>query len=385
MRILFDYQAFEMQRFGGVSRSYAELISHLKKDGCQCIVGIKESDNTCINQLGVNVKPLYSTHHRFFSGRKYIIGQRTIINHITEALGHKNYLRNVNQEYCIKLLKKQKFDIFEPTFFDSYFLPFLKGKPFVMTVHDMIPELFPQYFAKNDFQIVSKRLLCPLAAAIHVPSSKTKEDLVSILNIDPNKITVIHHGASIIPKPIIKPQRPIENPYILFVGERWGYKNFDLMLKEFSILAQKEPDLHLVCTGRPFSDEEQRIIADYHLTEQVHHCYASDDNFYSLYHNAVAFVYPSAYEGFGLPILEAWSCGCPVFLNNASCFPEVGGDAAIYFNINKKGDLAEHIILFYQLSSEERNDLIAKGKERLTLFSWEKSAKQLKQIYDRLS
>ena len=385
MSVFFDYQAFEMQRFGGISRSYAELISHLHKDGYQCIVGIKESDNTCINKLGVNVKPLYSTHHRFFSGRKYTIGQRTITNYIAKIFGHQDYLRNLNQEYCIKLLKKQKFNIFEPTYYDSYFLPYLNRKPFVMTVHDMIPELFPQYFTRDDFQIVKKKLLCPLAAAIHVPSSKTKEDLINILNIEPDKITVIHHGTPIIPKPSTKPQRQIENPYLLFVGEREGYKYFDLMLKEFAILVQKETDLHLVCTGRPFSDEEQRYIAELHQTERVHHSYASDENFYSLYHNAVAFVYPSAYEGFGLPILEAWSCGCPVMLNNASCFPEVGGEASIYFDINKKGDLAEHIISFYKISSEDRNALIKKGKDRLSLFSWEKSAKQLKHIYDRLS
>ena len=382
--VFFDFQAFEMQRFGGISRSYAELISHLQKDGVCCKVGLKESDNVYINMFGAKVKPLYSAHHHFFSERNNIIGQRSLLNIITKALGHQNYLRNLNQEYCIKLLKKQIFDIFEPTFFDSYFLPFLKGKPFVITVHDMIPELFPQYFARDDFQIVNKKILCPLAAAIHVPSSKTKDDLVNILKIDPQKITVIHHGTPKIVKPYNKTQRPINSPYLLFVGARWEYKNFDLMLHEFAIIAKSNIDLHLICTGASFNSEEKRLISALHLTERVHHIFATDENLYSIYHHAVAFVFPSAYEGFGLPILEAYYCGCPVLLNKASCFPEIGGDAAIFFDINQRGNLAEHIISIYKLSSEGRNALIAKGKERLTYFSWDKSAKQLKQLYNSL-
>lgn len=382
MRILFDYQAFEIQRFGGVSRSYAELISHLEEEGVSCKVGLKESDNVYIQNN--DIKPLYYIHDRLFGRKKRFIGQRTINKIILQFMGYSNEGVTINQDYCIELLKKQTFDIFEPTFFDLYFLPYLNGKPFVMTVHDMIPELFPQYFARDDFQIVSKKLLCPLAAAIHVPSSKTKEDLVNILNIDPDKIAVIHHGTSTLPQLSNNTQRLIDNPYLLFVGERRGYKNFDLMLKELAFLAQKEPDLHLVCTGRHFSDEEQRIIADLNLTERVHHSYASDDNFYSLYHNAVAFIYPSAYEGFGLPILEAWSCECPVMLNNTSCFPEVGGDAAIYFDINRKGDLAERIRELLHCNDEERQQITARGQKRAQYFSWEESARKLKQVYETI-
>ena len=95
----------------------------------------------------------------------------------------------------------------------------------------------------------------------------------------------------------------------------------------------------------------------------------------------IAFIYPSAYEGFGIPILEAFVCGCPVFLNNASCFPEVGGDAAIYFEINRRGDLAEHIEAFLQTPEQDRKDLIARGKEQAKLFSWEESARKLSDVY----
>ena len=111
---------------------------------------------------------------------------------------------------------------------------------------------------------------------------------------------------------------------------------------------------------------------------------STDDTFYTLYHHAMAFIYPSAYEGFGLPILEAFTCGCPVLLNKASCFPDVGGDAAIYFDINRRGDLAEHIEAFLQVPEQDRKDLIARGRERAQLFSWEESAKKLSHIYKNL-
>lgn len=381
MKILFDYQAFEMQRFGGVSRLYAEVIPCIRKLGVNASVGLKESDNVYINQLGLNVKPLYSVHYKYFEGKKYFKGQRTITRIATKALGHRDDLRNINQEFCIKLLKWKQFDIFEPTFFHPYFLPYLKGLPFTIEVHDMIPEIFPQYFSQDDFQVVNKKLLCPLASAIHVPSTKTKEDLVNILNIIPEKITVIGRGIPRIVIPEVEPTRPLDNPYILYVGERSGYKNFYALLQELAIVIQTAPDLNLLCTGRPFDEDEQRHLSKLNLTKHVHHYFATDETFYALYHHAEAFIYPSAYEGFGLPILEAFVCGCPVMLNNASCFPEVGGDAAIYFDINRRGDLAEHLDAFLRSSEQDRTDLITRGRVRAKLFSWEDSARKLSHVY----
>lgn len=382
MRIFFDYQAFEMQRFGGVSHSYAELISHLQKNNeFDYKIGLKESDNIHLKECGFasKVKPLRYTHNRYFKRKKWIIGQRTISKSILKLLGHNNYALDINKEYCIKLLKHQHFDIFEPTYFDSYFLSYLKDKPFVLTVHDMIPELL----GVDKLQAKQKKLLCPLATHIHVPSEKTKNDLVKIMNIVPEKITVIPHGAPMIPRASFPSPYPF--PYILYVGARWSYKNFDLFIEECSIVIKQYPEIHIVCTGSAFTDIEKKLIADKKLSNNIVQIYASEKELQTLYQNAVVFVYPSAYEGFGMPILEAWSCGCPVMLNNASCFPEVGGDAAIYFDIDRRGDLAEHIISFYKSSSNERNALIYKGNDRLSQFSWEKSAMLLKQVYNNIS
>lgn len=373
MRVLFDYQAFEMQRFGGVSRSYAELISHLQEEGYQCKVGLKESNNAYIKKTGL--KPLHYTHNIYFNGKKWFKGQRTLTRKIMRIAGHENDGLNINQEYCIKLLKKQQFDIFEPTFFDPYFLPYLNGKPFVLTVHDMIPELLDV----DKPQAELKQLLCPLATHIHVPSQNTKDDLIRIMGIPSEKITVIPHGA-----PEIPPKRkPIfDFPYLLYVGARWSYKNFEPFIKECAYIISRSPNLHVACTGESFSDEEIALLSKLKIQEQVISMpHITEDQLQALYQHAVAFVYPSAYEGFGIPILEAFVNGCPVLLNNASCFPEVGGDAAIYFDINRRDDLAEHLEAFLQAPEQDKADLIARGRERAKLFSWEESARKLSEVY----
>lgn len=380
MTILFDYQAFEMQPFGGVSKSYAEIISHLKAMGVDVHLAIKESNNEHLLQKGIapSIKSLGTTNKRWLGGKKLFKGQRRLLRKGLSLAGYHDDFLSINQDYCIKQLKKKQFDIFEPTFFDSYFLPYHKNKPFVLTVHDMIPEIL----GVDEPQAQQKKLLCPLAAHIHVPSENTKKDLVDILNIPSEKVTVTPHGAPI--SPSTKYPSPYPSPYILYVGARWSYKNFTPFIKECAITIKQHPDLHVVCTGQPFEKEEQNLIASLGLSDHIIHQYATEKEMQALYQNAVAFVYPSAYEGFGIPILEAFVCGCPVFLNNASCFPEVGGDAAIYFDINRRSDLAEHIEAFLLSPEQDRNDLIARGRERAQLFSWEESAKKLSHIYNTL-
>ena len=380
MNILFDYQAFEMQPFGGVSKSYAEIISHLKDMGVDARLAIKESNNEHLLQTGIatSIKSLGTANKRWFGGKKLFRGQRRLLRIGMSVAGYHDDFLSINQDYCIKQLKKKQFDIFEPTFFDSYFLPHLKSKPFVLTVHDMIPEIM----GVDEPQAQQKKLLCPLAAHIHVPSENTKNDLVNILSIDPDKVSVTPHGSPAFPT--TKHPSPTPFPYLLYVGARWSYKNFAPFVKECSIVINKHPDLRVVCTGSPFTPEEEKLLANHGLTQHFLQTYANEEGLQALYQNAIAFIYPSAYEGFGIPILEAFVCGCPVFLNNANCFPEVGGDAAIYFDINRRGDLAEHIEAFLQVPEQDRKDLIARGRERAKLFSWEESAKKIKEVYEGL-
>jgi glycosyltransferase involved in cell wall biosynthesis len=343
-------------------------------------VGIKESDNVYLNKIGISGTKPWCYRHKLMYG-EYPLFKDKMMGLILKMFRYKKKRSDINKKHCIKLLEKQNFDVFEPTFFDSYFLPYLKNKPFVLTVHDMIPELFPEYFNRDDFQIVQKQKLCPLAAHIHVPSTRTKEDLVNILNVSPEKITVIPHGKPNYMANDFKSAPLFDFKYILYVGDRYGYKKFFSFLKEYSYIAKKFPEIKLVCTGRDFNYNEKTIISNLGIGENIITRFVSDETLINLYHYAIAFIYPSAYEGFGIPILEAFAAECPVILNNASCFPEVAGNAAIFFDINKDGNLFEKFENFYLSGESFRKEMIEKGRLQVEKYSWEKSAELLSNVY----
>ena len=251
----------------------------------------------------------------------------------------------------------------------------------MLTIHDMIPELYPQFFAKDDPQIVMKRKLAPLASAIIAVSEHTKQDIIRILNVPEEKIFVVYHGCSF---PKGEEGVNYDFPFILFVGQRGLYKNFLTFVKAIVPTLRRHEALHVVCTGSPFNEEEQTVISGYGLQERFHASLVKDDiELYAFYHHAQCFVYPSEYEGFGIPILEAYQAECPVLLNHASCFPEIAGDAAIYFKMDKEGsDLADKLESLLSMTSAERQSLIERQTSRLGRYSWDNSAKQLAAIYE---
>lgn len=385
MNILFDHQAFQMQKYGGVSRSFVELALHMNQLGASTVISVKESDNVHLRDSGL-VPRLMPANYRFnkiFGDHQSFRGEYRIKESLLKLINYQVY---PNESNSIRTLQQQQFDIFEPTFFGSYFLPYLGNKPFVLTIHDLIPEKYPQYFSRDDFQIRQREILCPVASHIHVPSMCTKEDLINYYNIQPEKITVIPHGAPDVAVRTENEKPLFDFPYILYVGERGLYKNFKLFLREFSKIIKILPDVKLVATGRDFSDDEKEMITSLELSDNIIHYFATKDTFGRLYGNAISFVYPSDYEGFGIPILESFAYGCPVMLNEASCFPEVAGDAAIFFSINEKdSDFYDKFIFLYEMSTEDRVELINKGYKRLSQYSWEKSAKQLLDVYNTLS
>lgn len=371
MKILFDHQAFDLQRYGGVSKLYCETIP-LMHEQFDFQIGVRESDNVYLHESNL-IKNLRDSHHINWGILKSynFFGKQWITRH------YEGVFRN--RKYSIKLLKKQQFDIFEPTFFEPYFLEYLGKKPFVLSIHDMTPEKYPQLFS-GDTQAEHKKLLCPLAAHIMTPTHQTKNDIVEILNINPEKITVVSRGINSLPETDTQP--PIQNPFILYVGTRQLYKNFFHFLKSFVLTAQKYPDLHLICTGPVFNSDEQRFISTLNIGERIHHLSPSVVELSALYRNAVAFVFPSLYEGFGLPILEAFSCGCPVMLNNTGCFSEVASDAAIYFDMfDNRTDFVDKFDFLWNFSADTRNKLINKGYERLKCFSWSKTANKITTVY----
>ncbi|MDO4931324.1 MAG: glycosyltransferase family 1 protein [Prevotellaceae bacterium] len=386
MKILYDSQGFDMQRHGGVSRCFVELSKHLPS-GINAVFSVVETNNVYLNNIGI---PISGTLYNRFP-----LGKDNKVKNVLYKLYYNTVYWNIknwdsnpqlNVLESIKQIKKGDYDIFHPTFFSPYFLPYLrKDKPLVLTVHDMIVELFPNYYPPTDSQLIWKKILIPKADHIITVSERTKCDLQKLFNVPENKISVIYHGSDQT-KYIPSDKGIIDGEYLLYVGDRWLYKNFGRFVKAVAPILNKHKELSVVCTGSPFNYDEIQLLKEQGVYERFIQMFIkSDQEFLDLYHYAVTFVYPSEYEGFGIPILEAYKADCPVMLNNASCFPEIAGDAAIYFNMNdEESDFEDKFETLYHLNSNERENLLRKQRQRLSLYTWEKSAQQLADVYKKL-
>jgi len=252
----------------------------------------------------------------------------------------------------------------------------------VVTAHDTLYCLFHEDNPKRKMMIEWDRKSYERANKIIAISENTKKDIIEYFGVDAEKINVIHHGINT-KKYDISNLKTESSPYILFVGLRYDYKNFFRFAEAFSILSKKYPILRLICTGFPFTNREQQELSRLHISDKTKSIFATEQQMAQLYYNAEMFVFPSLYEGFGMPILEAFAYDCPVVLSNTSCFPEIAQQAGLYFDPYQIEDVAlkmEQVLTDSQL----RNGLIKSGRERLTCFSWEKSAKKHMEIYHSL-
>ena len=250
---------------------------------------------------------------------------------LTKFFTRQNEINTVNN------LKKQNFDLYHPTYFNQKFLKYLNKKPFILTVHDMTVEVLPEYFVfdKNlENMIKTKKYLIEKASRIIAISENTKNDILKFTNADESKIDIVYHGQSFESVANNQIFDYLPEKYILFIGQRSKYKNFVSFVDAISEILLIEKDLHLICAGGfNFSRTEREIIDSLNLTDKIIYTGIENENkLINLYKNAICFVFPSLYEGFGFPILESFQCGCPLLCSNSSSFPEVAGDAAEYFD-----------------------------------------------------
>lgn len=354
--ILYDSQMFDLQEFGGISRYFCEIISRLN--------------------ISYDIAVRYSKNH-YLSHSKLGKHLRKIPDFIFEHYEQKLYQKN--RKFTNKMLQKPVHYVLHPTYYDPYFLKYIGNNPFVITVHDMIYELFPQHFNDSEQIIRQKKELITKASRIIAISENTKRDIVNILNIDPQKIDVIYHSTSM-QAPSGKLKLSLPEKYILFIGDRVTYKNFQRLLEAFTSIAKADKALHLICTGKPFNESEIQRIQHLDIERQIIQIPIDDNNLNELYSRALLFVYPSLYEGFGIPILEAYVCDCPVALSNASCFPEIAGNAGAYFDPYSVESIA-HTISEYIYDENKRQILVEAGKARLKLYSWEKATTETEKVY----
>jgi len=364
MNIVFDAQIFAMQQYGGVSRYFFELASGIQKKGGHRIEIFA---------------PLYI--NRYFSGGSAIRPNGIRIPQIPKTL---RIIQKTDDLFSrLFLSRKTGIDIFHET----YYTPIdacPRGAKRILTVYDMSHEKLSAMI--NDRRGVKRIKKIAVERCDHVIciSENTRNDLVEILGVPKEKTSVVHLGFSPTP-PYTKEKPPLPGPYLLFVGMRGGYKNFSRFLEGVAASKSLRDSFAIVCFGGgEFSAEERSLFEQLSIDESRIVQLSGDDSLLNaVYGDAAAFVYPSLYEGFGIPLLEAMGCGCPVVCSNVSSFPEVAGDAALYFDPSEPDSIASAIesVVF---SAEQSASLRRAGTERVGEFGWERCVDRTLAVYNEV-
>ncbi len=277
-----------------------------------------------------------------------------------------------------------------------------KGKPVIVTCHDLINYFYSEHTQGSvKVPLVSNSLwlhsVQSMQHANHIitVSEETAKDTTKILNIEPTRITVIPNAVESIFKPLpyknqaesFRQKQGIssETTCLLNVGGNFARKNIDTILKVVKILKEKEVPIHFWRVGSPFTEDNQKFIQSQGLENHVSFLGKPDKStLVQIYNAADILMAPSLYEGFGITILEAMACGTPVITSNVSAMPEVAGDAGILVDPTDEQAIADAV---YHLQNNPvyYQELVKKGLERIKLFTWEKTAEKVAEVYEKLA
>jgi glycosyltransferase involved in cell wall biosynthesis len=369
LKILYDHQVFAAQKYGGVSRLFYELLQNLGQK--------KEIRIYLFHGLYINRFPVKNIKSKtgFYFGHKIV------------SLPHIPVLLKPINKILFNVLAGKPVDIYHPTGYSSIVSNWKKS-PVVLTVYDMIPELFPRDFPDIKSRLKNKQKSIERADKIITISETTKQDLLHFYKVDETKVSVVYPGVPVEPTGVTGKQFDLykhEKPYLLYVGTRkQGYKNFDNLLLAYAISKKIHDEFDLICFGGPaFSGGEHELLSLFECLDNVYHFPGNDRDLAQLYTGAAAFIYPSLHEGFGLPPLEAMAYGCPVIASHVPVMREVLGDAAAYFEPRMPESIVSALetILFDETL---RLDLIEKGKKQVRKYSWSKMAEEVLAVYKSL-
>lgn len=362
MKILFDTQIFDWQINGGISRYFIELIDRLDADkDIEVIFKCKHSYNTYIQ----NTKWLRAAP------------RLTGINFKGKLLMVKKVNELMNRGFSNGILRGGKQNIFHPTYYDPYFFKYIGEKPFVLTVYDLTNERFRDSSALTRKILDWKKHLIAKAEHIVAISENTKKDIVEYYRVHPDKVSTVYLASSfdISASNAENAQwEQVDKPYVLFVGSRNGYKNFKAFVTEAAPLLKRYKLQLVLAGGGSLNADEINQLKTLNINERVTAFpHVSDRYLAKLYTNAMVFVFPSLYEGFGIPVLEAMQCRCPTLLSNNSSLPEVGGNAAQYFDPLKKDDMSNSLERLI-LDKELRSNMKDAGLLQAAKFNWDITA-----------
>jgi glycosyltransferase involved in cell wall biosynthesis len=352
MRILYDGYIYGLQKSGGINRYFYEIISRLPECSLPVIYGSRPA-------------------HEGFSKRqkiKCLPRMHDILRPVAELATHY-------------------FDLIHPTYYEL--TPPLSYSGLrtrcVVTVHDFIIARYEKRFLKGQKVLAAQDQAIKRADAIICVSESTRSDLLERYPECENRCSVTHLASSMARggNRSLIPQSNICKPYCLYVGSRTFYKNFNWCLDAVAELKRRGLDMNLVVVGSPWTVEEQAEVRNSGLGERVKLIdFPTDETLAALYRDAVALLYPSEYEGFGLPPLEAMAMGCPVIAQRASSIPEVVGNGGILMQVEEASPLLIADLLAVLLSdSTLRATLSVKAQAQASTFSWERTTEQTFNIY----
>ncbi len=362
MRVAFDHQIFSIQRYGGISRYFRELaLNFLESPTMQLRIGAMLHSNSYLSEIPA----------------ERLVGAR-----VPWIPGTIELRLALNGSLVKRWLHRYEPDVLHETYYASQAVSSRKTK-IVITVHDLIHERFPHFYRATDRTPQRRKAAIDRADHIICPSASTRNDLQEFYKVSDDRVSVIPHGCRRLPS-----ARTIErntgDPFILYVGHRGLYKNFHNLLRAFAAVQQQHANLLLVCFGgKAFSSAERDSIRGMGVSGRIFQLMGSDHVLAELYEKSAALVYPSQYEGFGMPILEAMAWGCPVACSNVSSLPEVGGDSAIYFDPDDVESIRESILEI--LRPERQRELRARGLEHAARFTWTVCARRTEELYRRMA
>ena len=347
LRVRFSPDIFRTQAYGGVSRYITELHRGLVGRGVDSRVVAGLHVNSYLRGLPRS----YGLDANWVRPRR----ARQALTKVTD--------RALERLWCSRL---DRTTIWHKTMFDRH-IP--EGPRLAVTVYDMIHERYPEQFGSRDVIPSSKRPWCEAADVVFAISSTTRDDLLDRFGLPEDKVVVTPLGVTTV-EPAPGPLPFAEPPWFLYVGERTKpYKNWQAVLGALTALG---PGFRLACFGPPATAAELDLLATRGLADQVRFVGGDDRDLARMYRAASALVYPSRFEGFGLPPLEAMAQGCPVVASRAGAIPEVLGDAAVFFDPTDVDDLSA--ALGQILNDPDRTQgLRSRGYSQAATFTWQRT------------
>jgi len=346
MRIFVDGIIFSLQKKGGLSRIFAEVLS-----------AMRAQDKTA---------------------------QITLFAPSWPANIAGKCLAKLHRFCYLRLLSNPKGTIWYSSYYTLPPKPW--NGPVVMLVADLIHELYPHFFTgQRNEEFRERKRHCILSAdAIICISETTKQDVIKYYGVDASKVYAVklsHTDHFQFMPELLKAKREIEKSFLLYIGTRVHYKNFDFLMKAFAQW-QKSKNIDIVLVGPPLNDAEKTALVQLGIIEHVHVLDGVDDQrLRVLYHQALAFVYPSIYEGFGIPLLEAMACDCLVIASDIPSSREIAGDVPFYFRLD---DMDGLIGCMDAVGQTQGSDCRQKGIAHAALYSWDRTAKESLTVFKHI-